>query len=415
MKMYFKNRHLKASALLNAVTISLIVALFCSALIALWYSNQLIIRQQDGHISLIEENRYATHQFLANYSNSPLLQIDFKAYENKGVQSKYMLKPWGIYKALTVRSYGHQDSISKSFLLGNTVTQNQQIDVHLIDHGKPLKYAGTVSFSQNLKIPNARLENHFLPKIKNTLKRTGKITPSIDRIPQVFLYTEDNAVYDKETVSLEKIIDTGGKLINSFNKKTIEINTSGNSIIENITLKGNIILRGTQKLIISTTAQLHDIIIQAPEVQFIEGFTGNVQVIASRNVHLMEGTTLSYPSSIYVENSVDSVTVSLDKKSMIQGGLVINSKEKIRSRTRRLYTDEETIIIGDVFCNCTADLRGSVYGSSTIDRFEYKTPTTTVENLLVNATFASDSIPKGFLRLPLDTNENIHYDIIKEL
>ena len=63
-----KNTYLlKASALLNSVTTCLIVALFSSAIILLWYYNRELVNQYDQEIVLIEENQYAAQLFQASY------------------------------------------------------------------------------------------------------------------------------------------------------------------------------------------------------------------------------------------------------------------------------------------------------------------------------------------------------------
>ena len=245
---------LKGSALLNAVTVSVIVALFCSALIGLWYSNTLIVQRHQEHIQLVEEHQYAVQQFLATIVVVQDADLNYPVFDHQGVHSTYTLKPWGIYKVLTVNSFTKNDSLSKSFLLGNTSPKSLNGDLFLLDRGKPLKYAGDVSFSQNITIPNSSITPHFLPKIKNNLKRTGKVLPSSEQLPKISLQPNDYEFYTENSISIEQIEDEGGVLIQSFDQETVLITIAGNYELRDITLKGNIVSVSYTHLTLPTKA-----------------------------------------------------------------------------------------------------------------------------------------------------------------
>ena len=401
--------------MINAVTASLIVALFCSALIALWYSNRLIIDDQEQKNQLIEAHQIAVQQFLMNYREVISQDHNYPSFKHLGIQTEYFLKPWGMYKVLTAKSFIPNDSITKSFLLGNTIAKNPDLELYLTDRGKPLKYSGKVSFSKDIQIPNSHIKNHFLPKVKNKLKRNGKLLSSTAELPKLNLENVYPNLEQIDVISIDQVMDEGGILIQGFDQPTKIITVPSNAVVGNITLKGNIILESNAPLFIAQSAQLNDLIIKAPEVIFEADFSGNVQVIAFAKVILSENTILDYPSSIYVHNDQDSIQVSFKENTLLMGGLIVHSNSNAQPSKRHLAIHSDSKIIGDVFCNGIADFRGKLYGTAYIQQFEYKTTTTTVDNLLVDAAFVSDSIPSGFTRLSLTDDPIIQYDIIKEL
>jgi hypothetical protein len=412
------NTHqLKASALLNSVTVCLIVALFSSAIIMLWYYNRVLLDQYDQEMMLIAENQYATQSFQASYGYE--IHEHTSEYEEvfeHGIRSVYQLKPWGVYKVLTVTSHHKKDSISKSFLLGNIKKKNPKLGLYLVDNGKSLKYAGITTLSENIVIPNANLASHFIPKKKNTLKRSGNIIASKDKMPRIAIQDTQYDTNHDTTRSLEEIIAQGGILVNSFQNETIEVFVHASDPIEDIVLKGNIILTSTHEIVLGETTDIQDIVIQAPSVRFLKKFKGNAQVITTREITLEDDAVLKYPSSIYTHVKNDSITITLEGKSRLYGSLVMNSNSIIFGKKGNVYVDTDAIIMGDVFCYGVVDLRGSIYGSAYINSFQHKTETTSIDNLIVDARIISDSIPEHYMRLPLlEDKEFIRYEIIKEL
>ncbi|MEP0266062.1 hypothetical protein [Dokdonia sp.] len=408
---------LKAAALLNSVTTCLIVALFSSAIIMLWYYNRVLVDTYNQEIELIAENQYAAQFFQASYGYNADQNIsEYKEVFENGIRSTYQLKPWGVYNVLTVTSHSKRDSISKSFLLGNTKKKNPKLGLYLVDNGKSLKYAGSTTLSENIAIPNANLSSHFIPKKRNMLKRPNKIIASTDKMPEIIIQEGPYDTNNDNTQLLEEIISQGGVLVNSFQNKTIEVFVHTSEPIEDVVLKGNIILTSKNEVVFGETAHIQDIIIRAPDVRFLKNFEGNVQVIATDNITLEDGAVLKYPSSIYTDVKEDSITIALEGKSRLYGSLVMNSNSIIFGKKGHIYIDTDAAIMGDVFCYGVVDLRGRIYGSAYINSFQHKTKTTNNDNLIVDAQIISDSIPKNYMRLPLiEDKEFIYHDIIKEL
>ena len=64
----------------------------------------------------------------------------------------------------------------------------------------------------------------------------------------------------------------------SFTDETLVNTNNGHLFLSNITLKGNIILHSSTKIIVSSSAILEDIILIAPEVEIKSNVKGSFQV-----------------------------------------------------------------------------------------------------------------------------------------
>lgn len=383
----------------------------------LWYYNRALIDQYDQEIQLIAENQYAMQDFLATYGYGMEQDTqEYKEISEQGIRSTYQLKAWGVYNVLTVISYSKKDSISKSFLLGNTKKKNPKLALFLLDNGKPLKYAGITSLFENIVIPDAHIEAYFIPKKKNLLQRSGNIASSPYKMPKLALNSKRYDLRIKNSIPLEKVIADGGVLVNSFQNETLEVIANTSSTINQVTLKGNIILTSTNEIILGDDTDIQDVVIQAPSVRFLKNFNGNAQVIATDKIILEDNAILKYPSSIHTKIVDDSIKVSLIGKSKLYGSLIMNCNSTIYGRKGEIFIDKESTIIGDLYSCGVTDLRGTIYGSAYINSFQYKTETNSIDNLIVDAYISSDSIPHNYMRLPLiDDTEYIYYEVIKEL
>ncbi len=413
LKSVVKTYVLQGSSLLNAVTVSLIVALFCTSLIALWYSNELMVSKFKNSLDLIEENKFTAQLIVSDNKYLDLFPQEVVS-DNREFTSKYKLRPWGIFKTLTVTTFSASDSISKSFLLGNTAIDKPNRDLYLLETGKNLKYAGSVTFSQDITIPNARAVSHFLPKIRNKIIQKGKINSSSKKLPKVQWENYNHPKEDYQTITIEEVLDNEGVLTNSFNEPTIHLTISGNYTLRNVVIKGNIVIVSNARLNVHSTAHLNDVIIESPEVIFLNNFKGNVQVHSKKKIELANHSVLEYPSAIYAQNKNDSIHIKIGEHSSLYGSLILDNLSTAFVYKRKLTVAKSATVIGDVYCNGVAEIKGTIYGSSIINRFLYKTQTTTVDNLVVDATFNSKKIPKGYCRIASGTNVKSSYDVIKE-
>ncbi|WP_299883427.1 hypothetical protein [uncultured Lacinutrix sp.] len=319
-------------------------------------------------------------------------------------------KNWGFYSILSCKSVFKNDTVYKTALIGKKSEKN--IALYVTDYDKPLKLSGDITFLGDIKVPNSRIEQAYINGVSgNKVKIKGKQLKSQDKLPKIdkeILINLNN--YSTETIKNETTV-----FVNSFSNKTIVINFEELKKLDKATLKGNIILTSNKSITIDNSLAINDILIVAPKVYVKKGFNGNAQIIAKTEVDIEEDVSLTYPSSIYVKNDIDSVNVSIKKNTIIAGGIVINGNTYKGSLKRSLTIAEGSKIIGNVYCYGKTQLKGTIIGSIYSDRFFLKTASSNYENTILNASINRDSLPKSFVELPLfKTNiDKANYEVLK--
>ncbi len=401
---------LKASSLANTIFVCLIIAIFCSCLVLISHYNILIRSKLELQNELIDRNNSAFTYFLNNLESiSEKSAIDIF---DDGITSYAKEKDWGFYSVLTCKTIFKNDTIIKSALIGKKKNSNNKLALYATDYDKPLKLSGNCKFLGELKVPNGKTEQAYINSKKgNTIIISGVQSASKDKLPRI----EKNISVDISRYKNLLIEGDEKQIINSFDKETVTIDYSTIASSKNITLKGNIIVYSNSAITIDATKVINDVLLVAPRVYIEDGFKGNIQIIAKQEIVVEDNVSLTYPSSIYIENDVDSISVGIGANTKIAGGIVINGSTYKGSLKRKLVIDEKATIIGNVYCFGKTQLQGKVVGSVYSDRFFLKTTVSNYENVILNASIEKDSLPNKFIGLPLfkDNLTNIKYDVIK--
>ncbi|MHA7843640.1 MAG: hypothetical protein ACX93I_09995 [Winogradskyella sp.] len=404
------NLYLKSSSLSNTIFLCIIISIFCGCLVMISHYQNLLIDKLEFNDELINNNISSFNYFLANHSKSDNEIHSIDVFEN-GIITTGCLKKWGFYDILSITTVFKNDTIFKSALVGRT-SNNDNLALYVTNYDKPLKVSGESFISGTIKIPNGKIERGYIDnKIKNSLTINGNQLESDDKIPEI------EKVFDYDLFESEKVFlgdFDSSSIFNNFNEKTMVIDVSSDGYIDNLSLKGNIILFSTTDLVIGKNNTIEDVLIIAPSITIEDYFTGNMQILAKQTVEINENVQLKYPSSIYVENDIDSVKVSIKSHSKIAGGIVLNGNTYNGSLKRQLILEPDSEVIGDVYCFGRTMLQGEIKGTISTDRFFLKTKSSEYENMIQNCKIYRDSLPEHFVRLPLFNTKNSKYEIIKE-
>lgn len=406
---------LKASSLLYAVFICFIIALFCGSIILISNLNHRVEAIFD-----LEERLLTTCSSSFNYYLNSLETISSKItgdYLNNGITSEIHTKKWGLFDIVSCKSFVKNDTVYKTGIVGDTKKKND-LALYLTDTDKTLYLAGKAIITGTLKTSKygvgfASIENTTIQSanaIKGTIGRSEKT------LPKLIQFSFLNGLYADSTSPFFQ--SKKGELIyNSFFKPTLVFDVTSESSIEHITLRGNIIVKSEDSLFVSKTAILEDIIIDAPIVIFENGFTGIVQVFATKKVNLNENVTLKYPSSIYINNDLAiEVKINFAKNSTLIGGVILTGDSFKSSKNNLLNIEETSRIIGDVYCYGKTQLRGKIIGTLYTSQFYLETTSSKYDNYLLDGEINAKELPEDFLRLSLFENKTrIKYELVKEL
>ena len=206
-------------------------------------------------------------------------------------------------------------------------------------------------------------------------------------------------------------------MINGFDKPTRIIDLTDTKELSNVTCKGNILIVSKDKINVTNTANLTDVIVSAPFVKVMSGFKGNIQIIAKDSVNIEEDVTMLYPSAVYIKNDNNKASFIIKNNSILVGGIVVTGEHTLNNINRSVTIQEKASVIGNIYCQGGTQLEGLVTGTIYTDRFFLKTKSSYYENVILNGAINRDSLPKNFIELPLFENSynNTKYAIIKKI
>lgn len=402
---------LKASSLTNTIFVCLIISIFCSCLVLVAHYSKVIndyLELQEDLVLHNESALYYALQTLEQYNYGSEHEINVLDSEIKTVVTR---KDWGFYHILTCKSMFKNDTIIKSVLVGAD-SQNNNLSLYVTNYDIPIKVGGKTSIVGDKKVPLGTFANAHISQDRELLNK-GRTMPSNERLPslarEIKPWMDDNVLLD---VNFEKDIT----IFNEFDQPTKTLNLDRVPVLEDITLKGNIIVRSNTNLTIKNTAHLEDIIlITNKKLTIEEGFKGSMQIIANEDIDINPKVTLQYPSSIYIKNDVDSIQVKISKHSKLLGGIVISGDSYEGSLKRHLIMEDDAMVVGSIYNYGYTQLKGTVIGEVYTDRLYNESNDTNSENTIINAVVDHDSLPKNFIKLPLFNSKDLinKYHVIK--
>ena len=410
-----KEKYIKASSLINAIFICLIISIFCGCLVLISHYQNVLNNQLYDHEDLIYRNGSAFNYSINNIESISYNKIETIDVFEDGISSDIQKKNWGFYDVLVCKTNFKNDTITKVALIGQKENTNSNIALYVTDYDKPLKLSGKTKILGQIKIPNGRTEQAYINgqkgnaiQIKGTQLKSGNKLPKIEK--SIFIDIAKTKPILLNTFNKHPII------INTFNEITKIIDLTGIKELNNIVCKGNIVLTSKNELKIANTAKLNDVIIMAPSVYIMRGFKGNIQIIAKDSVYVDEHVSLRYPSSIYIKNDSDKASIIINNNTIIAGGIVIDGDTFSGALNRSLTIHEKATVIGNVYCYGKTQLEGQVIGSIYTDKFFLKTKSSNYENVILNGLINRDSLSEHFIELPLFKNNlnEREYAVVKE-
>ena len=395
--------HYKASSLSNAIFLCLIISIVCGSLVLISHYQNVLNDKLEMSNHLISRNDSAFNHYMNNLETLAFNEETSLDVFDDGIYSFAEKKNWGFYDILIIKTIFKNDTISKIALVGEKKNDNDNLVLYATDYDKPLKLSGKTTIYGNQKVPNGKTEQAYINnQIGNDVVIRGKQRKSEDRLPKIDKTINMN-IGNYEVVSIGSIEED--VFINGFEKETKVVDLNGVANLGDVTYKGNLILTSKRPIEIEATAILNDVLLIAPKVTIDSGFMGNIQIMAKEEVVVNEKAMLMYPSSIYVKNDIDSVSVNIKKGSKLAGGIVIDGNTYQGALRRKLTIGKEATVIGDVYCYGNTQVEGEIIGSIHSDRFFLKTKSSSYENVILNAIINRDSLPKDFVGLPLFENK----------
>ncbi|MFC0521224.1 hypothetical protein ACFFGL_11000 [Mesonia maritima] len=395
---------LKAASLAYAVFIFLLVGIFCYIIMQIFSFSLELNNYFDLRKKLIMHNESAASYAKANFENLKSYK-QIRLFPNEKIETVFVKEKWGFFDKLTIISSLKKDSIRQDFLVANKRNKNTPA-LYLRDNDEDFKISGGTRINGDIFIPKKGLKtitidnNSFEKPIHNgSVFNSQKVFPKHSEL--TIGYPENYELLDINEINEHSVI-------NGFNEitKVIEVNTK----LENLKLKGNIMVTSQDTLIISSSVILEDVILEAPKIIFQNGFEGSAQVFASKGVIVEPQVVLKYPSIITVgSNHIMEKSIIFEGESVFSGLVFMQGGGLSLEKQNTILIKEKAELTGEVYCDGTLSLYGIVNGSVFASALVHKTTTTAYKNLIYNGHILVDKVPGSFFQdsffQPLDSEE----------
>lgn len=408
---------IKAGSLLYAVYVCLLISIFSATLLFIFTVSIEFSARQSIKERLIDRCESCLNFYLSDSNNFNDLKPEMIDIFGDGLVCEFIKTRWGAYTSLNVKAFFKSDTVQKIGLVGESNTENK-LALYISDLGEELKLSGATSIKGNMQLPR---EGHKTVNIlgNNQLNKpvvNGHISISEHTLPKLAF---GRAIFlDGEKWISFSQVKNQSTIFRSFKKETLIINLENGERIEDINIKGNIIIKSNDTLYIERTAKIEDVIVNAPKVVINDGFHGNMQIFADKEIVLGERVKLDYPSSLVIYPDKDGFDkkITISTRSEVYGGVLIEGESFDEKENNKIRVDEGALIIGDLYCNGKLQLQGKVIGSVYAHKLEMETESGDYGNLLLNASIEADNLPNDFIRLPLFAQDKkLMYGMVKYL
>lgn len=395
---------LQANALFITIVISMIIALMASMLILSAYYNKTsillnfkkerLVSNANSGINLILGDEHAV-----GYDKP--ISIDIFQTGNDSVNLKKSV--WGVFEIASATAYNHKDSSSQTVLYGYKPDTILKSAMYLSDQNRALFLCGTTKIKGGCYLPEAGVKRAYIEGqgyinsdlIDGTEKRSKTVLPKLDEKLSAYLakqFLDTNAA-----VNTAEIPDT---IHHSFSKPTLVIEIGSNHYTLNQKVfSGNIMIKSTGKLIISAQNKLNNIQVYATAIVVEENFKGSLQLFARDSLVIHKNCKLNYPSALGIVKDrfkLFQQFIKIEEGSVVEGICFGFCSVSDLNRIR-ITVDEKALVYGQLYSDGFAEIKGTVHGHVTCGHFRLRTPSSTYDNHLLNATIDFSKLSTKFV------------------
>lgn len=397
---------IKAGALQFVLFIGTIIVLLLFAFILMHQSHSLLGKRTDIIVDLVQK---ADQGLMESLSKSMRTGESISMLDDElGIKTNVLKEYWGLLEMRNVASKKGKIQFEKTAFVGYENPNRPAL--YLRDDSRPMVIVGDAKISgdaylpeRGIKMGNIRGFGYIRPQLVY-----GKILRSKQRLPQLSPEMVQKMKLMTGTGYLPKgnkvALKHGVVLKNSFQEETIVI--QGTSIdLENVSLTGNIVVWATYNINVKSTSRLRDVILIAPTIEVEEGTSGSFQAISSKEILVGKHCKLDYPTILAVQlkngfersgQNSGEPAIHIGNGSNISGSILYLDEKESKGQPSYITVDAGATINGEVYCEQSLELKGSVHGNVTTSSFVAFENGNTYLNHLFNGKIDAQTLPKEY-------------------
>ena len=394
---------IQAGALQFVLFIGAVIAVLLLSFVLVSYSHSLFQKKTEVTVAVIRASDEALKKSFAEPMEIGQIK-DFGLDNTLGVTTKVSKTYWGALELRRAKAKKGSFEFERLALVGQA--NDERPALYLKDNQRPLVLAGNTKIQgtaylpeRGVKMGNIYGNSYYATQLiygeeKQSQSELPKLSEEIKR--QVQLLATRNLAPKGQTVPLKREM----VLKNSFTQETKVI--QGDVLdLDHLTLKGNIMVVASRKILVRATSQLHDVLLLAPSIKIENWVKGNFQAVATKTITVGKGVELDYPSVLAVKaNGRDSLlgqsfepNILLDSYAQVRGIVVYEDDGEYNRSKPHVKLDEHSKVYGEVYSTQNVELKGSVYGSITSAGFVALENGNIYQNHIYNGSINSEILP----------------------
>jgi hypothetical protein len=400
---------LQAGTLAYALAISLIIGMITASVLISEHYNRLLIHRDAVREEVVRNANSGMVYLCGVKSSESEYSTDIDLF-NRGKDSvRLQVKPWGVYDILISDAHTGNEEFKRIAIAGYTTDSTDKYALWLADMDRPLRVCGETKLKGKCYLPHSGIERAYLEGQSFSGRELvqGSVTHSSRFVPQ---YNKERyALLEKllagEIQSHDSVVAwqefiTSDSVFCSFDGPVCVVNEKVPLVISDIRLEGQIRICSQSSITVRKSAHLQNVLLIANEIRIEDETRGTFQVIARDSLILGEKVVLEYPSSISLcSNSYSPLQtgITIHKECLINGDIFAANTSSDFNRKLLIDLAPGTIVRGNIYCSSSIDLKGSVYGTVTCQKFSLSTNSAFYENTLLNAVIESapTTVPGG--------------------
>lgn len=410
------NKKVGAGALQYTLFIAVLIVLLISSFLTLSFLQNQFKIKSNFQIQCIK-NADLGFDYLS--ANEITYEQEKTIILSTDIGSQLVIKKahWGIFDLVQVQSNVKNATFHKIGLIGGF--QQEKPALYLKDNNNALVLVGNTEIQGTAYLPKngVKAGNIAGHSYYGNQLIYGSIIQSDTKLPEIKnrIYVEQlsKGIIDLQDAIYIELYE-GLKIINAFSKPTQIYKQQGIVNLHDIQLTGNIIIQSDTLIKIDKTALLSDVLLIAPNITVMDGVTGNFQAIASKNITIGSDCNLSYPSVFILNEKETENSGKIKKDEIVQ--LLINSNTSIKgivaflsnndtgSYLPQIIMDENSEVIGEVYCDKNFELKGEVSGSVYTNGFIAKQYGSIYQNHIYNGRILQGNLPQQYVGLPIENS-----------
>ncbi|HYC29799.1 MAG TPA: hypothetical protein VEB42_13295, partial [Chitinophagaceae bacterium] len=286
-----RTKKIKAGALVITVVISILIFLFCNAVVSIGLYNRQVQQQY-----FIRQRQAANLQSGINLLLSDTLELYKETEVNFFDGDSVALRkyPWGLFGVATVSVSKEKFSMTKCFMYGSPLPGFMRGCLYLADHQRPVSIGGNNNLHGEMYIPAGEMRSVYVGG-NYSIQGQLPVHASDSSLPKIAMAAKNYlfGLSEKDSQLSAKVPDSSGR---SFLEPAEIIHVSAAMRLEHNKFSGHVLLQSDSLIEIGKDVQLDNVVLVAPVIRFEAGFSGAVQAFASRELTVGVGCNFDYPS-----------------------------------------------------------------------------------------------------------------------